>query len=66
VFHVVEGAGEARIGEQDMRFDTADTFCAPGLAATRIANGSGRDPLFLVVADESPVHRKLGVFEVRD
>jgi gentisate 1,2-dioxygenase len=65
VFHVVEGAGEARVGEQDLRFDTADTFCAPGFAPTRIANGSSRSPLFLVVADESPVHRKLGVFETR-
>jgi gentisate 1,2-dioxygenase len=65
VFHVVEGAGEARIGETDARFDTADTLCAPGLAPIRIANGSSRDPLFLIVADESPIHRKLGVLETR-
>jgi gentisate 1,2-dioxygenase len=66
VFHVIEGAGEARIGDEDVRFEPADTFCAPGFAPTRIANGSGRDPLFLIVADESPVHRKLGVFETRE
>jgi gentisate 1,2-dioxygenase len=66
VFHVVEGAGEARIGEDDVRFDSADTFCAPGLASIGIVNTSSRTPLCLVVADESPIHRKLGVFETRE
>jgi gentisate 1,2-dioxygenase len=66
VFHVVEGAGEAQVQDALVRFDTADTFCAPGFAAVRIANRSTQTPLALICADESPIHRKLGVLEVRD
>lgn len=65
VFHVVEGAGEAQVQAQHLRFERADTFCAPGFADTRIVNASSRAPLALICADESPVHRKLGVFETR-
>ncbi|HEY1326105.1 MAG TPA: cupin domain-containing protein [Casimicrobiaceae bacterium] len=66
VFHVVEGTGQARIGDTELRFEAADTFCAPGLAPIALANASARAPLFVVVADESPVHRKLGVLETRE
>jgi gentisate 1,2-dioxygenase len=65
VLHAVEGSGEAQVGGTTLRFDTADTFCAPGFAATRLANPSGRTPLALICADEAPIHRKLGVLEVR-
>jgi gentisate 1,2-dioxygenase len=65
VLHVVEGAGEAQVGDASLRFDTADTFCAPGFAAVRLANRSARTPLALICADEAPIHRKLGVLEVR-
>jgi gentisate 1,2-dioxygenase len=66
VLHVVEGSGEAQVDDTSVRFDTADTFCAPGFAEVRLANASSRDPLCFIVADESPIHRKLGVFETRD
>jgi len=65
VLHVVEGAGEAEIDGVTTRFDPADTLCVPGFARLRVANASGRAPLALICADESPIHRKLGVFEVR-
>jgi gentisate 1,2-dioxygenase len=65
VFHAVEGEGEARIGNVDLRFDTFDTFCAPGFTPVRLANRSVRKALALICADESPIHRKLGVLEVR-
>jgi len=65
VLHVVEGMGDAHVDGTSMRIDVADTFCAPGRSSVRIANRSSTAPLFLIVADESPVHRKLGVFETR-
>jgi gentisate 1,2-dioxygenase len=66
MFHAVEGRGDASIGDTSVAFDTADTFCVPGLAPLSIANRSTEAPLFLVSADESPVHRKLGVLETRE
>jgi len=63
VFHVVQGAGGATIGDKTLGCAIADTFCAPGGAAIRLANASAHEPLFLISADESPVQRKLGVFE---
>jgi gentisate 1,2-dioxygenase len=66
VFHVVEGEGHADIDGTAIRFSAGDTFCAPGMARVRLGNASGTKPVFLIGADESPVHRKLGVFEVRD
>jgi len=66
VLHVVEGSGDAQIGDVAVRVERADTVCAPGLSTVRIANRSSTAPLFFIVADESPVHRKLGVFEAHD
>jgi gentisate 1,2-dioxygenase len=66
VFHVVQGEGEALIADKKLGFAHADTFCAPGSAAVRLRNASAREPLFLISADESPVQRKLGVFETWD
>ncbi len=64
VFHVVEGRGHAEVDGTTLRFEQGDTFCAPGFASVRLANASGEKPVYLIGADESPVHRKLGVFEV--
>jgi gentisate 1,2-dioxygenase len=65
VFHVIEGSGNATVDATAIAFEHADTFCAPGLAAVRIVNRSSRAPLYLVTADESPLQRKLGVYEER-
>ena len=65
VFHAVEGKGDAEVNDAAIAFDHADTFCAPGLATVRLANRSARTPAYLVVADESPLQRKLGVYEQR-
>jgi gentisate 1,2-dioxygenase len=43
----------------------ADTCCAPGYTAVTLRNPSADQPAFLFVADESPLHRKLGVYENR-
>ena len=66
VFHAIEGRGDARIGDTTVAFDTADTFCVPGLSTLWITNNAADRPLFLVSADESPVQRKLGVLETRE
>ena len=65
VFHVIEGAGNATVDATAITLEQADTFCAPGLAAVRVANRSSRAPLYLISADESPLQRKLGVYEER-
>ena len=63
VFHVVEGEGTAEVDGVPIALGHADTFCVPGGAALHLANASARAPLCLIGADESPVQRKLGVFE---
>jgi gentisate 1,2-dioxygenase len=65
VFHLIEGAAEVCIDEQVFALDDADTCCAPGFASITLANRSASEPAFLFIADESPLHRKLGVFENR-
>lgn len=64
VVHVIDGRGHAVVNGTELSFDSADTFCAPGFAHVTLANASSEKPLYVIVADESPVHRKLGVFEV--
>ncbi|MCZ2098911.1 MAG: cupin domain-containing protein [Anaerolineae bacterium] len=66
VYHVIEGA--ARVATDTRGFDllSADTCCIPGYTATTLTNASPSEPTFLFVADESPLHRKLGVYEVRN
>jgi gentisate 1,2-dioxygenase len=65
VFHAVEGGGDAQVNDTAIAFEHADTFCAPGLATVRLANRSQKAPAYLVMADESPLQRKLGVYEQR-
>ena len=65
VFHVVEGAGRCHVDERTIDFVPGDTFCAPGFARIELDNGGARVPLCFITADESPVHRKLGVYETR-
>lgn len=65
VYHVIEGG--ARVATETQGFDLvpADTCCIPGYTATMLSNLSATVPAFVFVADESPLHRKLGVYEVR-
>jgi len=65
VFHLIEGAAEARIGSQNFTLAESDTCCAPGYTPVTLVNRSGATPAFFFVADETPLHRKLGVFEQR-
>jgi gentisate 1,2-dioxygenase len=65
VFHLVEGRIEARIGDQGFTLVEADTCCAPGFTGVQLRNRSANSPAFIFIADETPLHRKLGVFENR-
>ena len=53
-------------GNQSFALTEADTRCAPGYTAVTLANRSASAPAFIFIADETPLHKKLGVFEWRD
>ncbi len=65
VFHLIEGAAQARIEGETFTLAEADTCCAPGYSEVSLVNGSASEPAFLFIADETPLHQKLGVFENR-
>jgi gentisate 1,2-dioxygenase len=66
VFHLIEGGAGVQVGDQRFTLAEADTCCAPGYTALTLVNTSSKAPAFLFIADETPLHTKLGVFEVRD
>ena len=65
VFHLIEGSAEVRVADQAFALREADTCCAPGYAAVTLTNPAAGAPAFLFMADETPLHTKLGVFENR-
>jgi gentisate 1,2-dioxygenase len=65
VFHVIEGAVEARIDDKTFALTEADTCCAAGYASIGLRNPAPGAPAFLFIADEAPLHRKLGIYESR-
>ncbi len=66
VFHMIEGSALAKVDEQGFKLVEADTCCAPGYTPVSLSNDSTTSPAFIFIADETPLHTKLGVFEVRD
>jgi gentisate 1,2-dioxygenase len=65
VFHAIEGNAQVSLPDHRFDLDEADTCCAPGYVAVGLRNPSDTAPAFLFMADETPLHRKLGVFETR-
>ena len=66
VLHLIEGgATGVHIADQTFTLAEADTCCAPGYTAITLNNTSATQPAFLFMADETPLHQKLGVYEVR-
>ena len=65
VFHLIEGHAAARIEEHGFTLAEADTCCAPGYTSVTLRNLSAQAPAFVFIADEAPLHRKLGVYEDR-
>jgi len=65
VFHVIEGGAMVDVDDQRFALAEADTCCTPGYSAVTLRNASPDAPGFLFIADETPLHKKLGVFEIR-
>ncbi len=65
VFHIIEGAVQAQTVTRTFTLAEADTCCAPGYEAVTLTNLNACQPAFVFIADESPLHRKLGVYENR-
>ncbi|MDP1649322.1 MAG: cupin domain-containing protein [Rubrivivax sp.] len=65
VLHQIEGGAEVTVAAQRFTLAAADTCCAPGYTEVSLRNLSADQPAFLFMADESPLHHKLGVFENR-
>ena len=66
VFHLIEGAVELQIENDHFTLAKADTCCSLGYTAVTLVNRSASEPAFVFIADETPLHKKLGVFERRD
>lgn len=65
VFHLIEGRMEVQVDDKAFQLVEADTCCAPGYEAVTLKNLRADQPSFVFMADESPLHRKLGVYENR-
>jgi gentisate 1,2-dioxygenase len=65
VFHVIEGVAQVAIAGESFDMIAADTCCAPGYVPVTLRNASSSASACLFVADESPLHKKLGIYEVR-
>jgi gentisate 1,2-dioxygenase len=66
VFHAIEGGVRLHTDAgESFTLAAADTACVPGYTSVTLCNGSASEPAYLFIADEAPLHRKLGVYEVR-
>ena len=65
VLHLIEGGVDVQVEDRGFTLAEADTCCAPGFSRVTLRNRAAGAPSFLFMADESPLHRKLGVYESR-
>ncbi|MBL8340746.1 MAG: cupin domain-containing protein [Rubrivivax sp.] len=65
VFHLIEGGVTVQAGPDTFTLAEADTCCAPGYTPVTLGNRAGHGPAFVFLADETPLHCKLGVYEER-
>ena len=65
LFHAIEGKTKAEISGKTFELNEADTCCAPGYTPVHLHNQDTIRPAFIFIADESPLHRKMGVLETR-
>lgn len=61
-FHVVGGRGCSVINGEKIHWEAKDTFCVPAFSS--IIHEATEDS-YLIRIDESPLHKKLGIFEER-
>ena len=68
IFHVLEGQGSMAVEGHPstdgapQEFVEKDTLSAPGYTDITLTNLSSSEPLFIMTADESPLHEYLGIF----
>ena len=66
VFHQIEGSADVILDDQQFCLADADTCCIPGYTHVTLRNRSADLPAFIFVADDAPLQKKLGVYEVRE
>jgi gentisate 1,2-dioxygenase len=66
VFHVIEGGASVVAEASRFALGEADTCCIPGYTAITLVNASATEPSFVFMADDAPLQKKLGVYEVRN
>jgi len=66
VFHQIEGGADVSADGQRFSLAEADTCCIPGYTPITLANRSADRPAFIFIADDAPLQKKLGVYEVRN
>lgn len=65
VFHQIEGNADVAAAGQRFCLAAADTCCIPGYEPITLHNPAADRPAFLFIADDAPLQKKLGVYEVR-
>ena len=65
VLHQIEGSVDVQGEGNAFTLAEADTCAIPGYTAVTLTNRSANAPAFVFIADESPLHRKLGLYERR-
>lgn len=65
VFHVIDGQAQFEMAQKVFTLQEADTCCAPGYEQVSLKNLNSDQCTFIFIADESPLHRKLGLYEDR-
>lgn len=66
VFHVIEGGTSISAQNSNFVLGEADTCCIPGYVQITLVNASATEPTFIFMADDAPLQKKLGVYEVRN
>jgi len=66
VFHVIEGGVSITAQAGCFVLGEADNCCIPGYLPTSLDNASATEPAFVFIADDAPLQKKLGVYEVRN
>jgi gentisate 1,2-dioxygenase len=65
VFHQIEGGSSVQLQDHQFTLGEADTCCIPGYTPITLVNQSAAAPAFIFIADDAPLQKKLGVYEVR-
>jgi len=65
VFHLIEGQATVHVEDNVLLLSEADTCAIPGYTPISIHNKLLDQATYIFIVDEAPLHRKLGVYEVR-